>query len=297
MNNVSVIIPTQNDPLIGTVIASVQKELGEDTQILVVGLDDTGLLSQMSTIKFIDTGGRVGASTARNIGIEEAKSEWLTFIDSDCIVLPGWAEALEPHLAGRPKAIGGGVAFRLHIYWQLVYNISMFHEFLAQLAPSQRRYLPTLNLTVHRDVIRDTGLLDERLIRGQDVDWTIRMALAGYELHFEPRAAVLHFPQRIDLYTVLRYWYSDRVFQHPQPASTCRVPGHPGIHGQFPGVAGAVARIGRICHGEHVRRTAKCRTLLAHDSRGFPHQTRMVSWRRIWSQGEQGRQWRNVGAY
>ena len=60
MNNVSVIIPTQNDPLIGTVIASVQKELGEGTQILVVGLDDTGLLSQMSTIRFIDTGGQRG---------------------------------------------------------------------------------------------------------------------------------------------------------------------------------------------------------------------------------------------
>ena len=154
----------------------------------------------------------VGASTARNIGIEEAKSEWLTFIDSDCIMLPGWAEALAPHLADRPKAIGGGVAFRLHIYWQLVYNISMFHEFLAQLAPSQRRYLPTLNLTVHRDVIRDTGLLDERLTRGQDVDWTIRMALAGYELHFEPRAAILHYPQRIDLYTVIRYWYLTGYF-------------------------------------------------------------------------------------
>ncbi len=207
MTDISGIIANLNDPLIGAVIASVQTELRQDIEITVVGLDDTQRLSQLSSITFIDTVRQVGASTARNIGIQATTAEWLIFVDSECVVMPGWADAMKARLNDGHKVVGGGVTFRLDNYWQLVYNISMFHEFLVHLPPSTRPFLPTLNLAVHRDVIRDTGLMDEELTRGQDVDWTIRMALAGYELFFEPRAAILHVPQRTDPSTVLRYWY------------------------------------------------------------------------------------------
>ena len=206
LDAVSVVIPTQNDPLTAIVIMSVQKELGDRCETIVVGRDDTHSLQQLPGIHFIDTGRRVGASHARNIGIAASSGQWLFFVDSDCIVQPGWAMALAGRMAGGAKVVSGSVTFPAANYWQLVYNISMFHEFMPHLPPSTRPFLPTLNLAVHRDVIHAVGGMDEQLARGQDVDWTIRMAMAGYDLFFEPRAAVSHHPQRSDFGTVWRYW-------------------------------------------------------------------------------------------
>jgi GT2 family glycosyltransferase len=43
-------------------------------------------------------------------------------------------------------------------------------------------------------VVDAVGLLDESLIRCEDMDWTMRMAAKGLLLAFEPRAVVEHRP-------------------------------------------------------------------------------------------------------
>lgn len=202
---ISVIIPTLNDSLIDQVVDSVQRELAGE-EIIVVGRDESGVLLRRGDVRFIDTQEPVAAARARNLGIHAARGNWLFFVDADCLVRPGWAGGLAARLAEGEAVVGGGVISPTSNYWVLAYNLSMFHEFLSDRPAGPRRYLPTLNLAVRREVIDQVGLMDEGLQRGQDIDWTIRMALAGYRLYFEPRAAVVHCPRRLNLATVWRYW-------------------------------------------------------------------------------------------
>ncbi len=205
-SEISVIIPTLDDPLIAEVVASVKREMTDRGEIIVVGRDEAGRVSRNGDVRFIGTDEPVGAATARNLGIRAATGDWLFFIDADCLAQPGWAAGLATHLSKGESVVGGSVTFPTDDYWMLVYNLSMFHEFLTDKPAGPRPYLPTLNLAVQCDVIERVGLMDESLPRGQDIDWTIRMALAGYRLFFEPRAVIAHHPRRADLSTVWRYW-------------------------------------------------------------------------------------------
>ena len=208
----SVIIPTLNAPLLEEVVRRILDELSTldantySSEVIVVGRDDTSFIENLDGVRSIDTKVPVGASTSRNIGIRAAIGEWLLFIDSDCLVQPGWAIAITEQLAGGKPVVGGGVTFPTNDYWQLVYNLSMFHEFLTTRDARRMSYLPTLNLAVNRNVIESVGYMDEELVRGQDMDWTIRMLQSDFQLFFEPTAAVIHQPTRSDLRTVWRYW-------------------------------------------------------------------------------------------
>jgi len=72
----------------------------------------------------------------------------------------------------------------------------MLHAYHTSARPGARRFLPTLNLLVHRDVVAKVGVMDEALRRAQDLEWTGRMDQAGIPLWFEPGAVVVHAPER-----------------------------------------------------------------------------------------------------
>ena len=89
-------------------------------------------------------------------------------------------------------------------YWHRSYNLSNFHEVFSTGRPATRPLLPTLNLAVKRTVIEQVGLLNERLRRGQDMEWTTRMRRAGFQPYFWPAATVYHDHNRRDLAAVWR---------------------------------------------------------------------------------------------
>ncbi len=197
---ISVIIPNLNSPIVDRTIASVLAQETDLTyEIIVVGMDKFGLVEQFSEVQHIQTPSPVGASVARNIGIQHAKGDWLLFIDSDCIAQPGWVEAFRAAFEQGYKAAGGGVKSPQEPFWLLVCNLSMFYGELASQKGRERQFMPTLNLAVQREVIEVVGLMDEDLPRGQDIEWTTRMSLAGYRLLFTPAAVVEHHPSRQDL--------------------------------------------------------------------------------------------------
>jgi glycosyltransferase involved in cell wall biosynthesis len=205
MRRVSVIIPTLNDPLIEKVVAGVLAQLDNDDELIVVGKDEQNRIPRSDRVRFLDSGQAVTAPVSRNLGIQAAQGHVLVFIDSDCIPQAGWLEGLLRRLAAGEDVVIGSVLSPTDNYWVLAYNISLFHEFMAFALPGPRRYLPTLNLAVRREVVTRVGLMDETLPRGQDIDWGIRMAQAGYRLYFEPSAAILHCPARTDPGTVWHY--------------------------------------------------------------------------------------------
>lgn len=210
---VSVIVPTLNDDLIGSVVSRIISEAeGVPSEVIVIGRDDRRRIPHDLPLRFIETERPVGASVARNIGISESKGRWLVFVDSDCLVSPGWLRSLLARLDAGELVVGGGVVTPTDDYWMLVYNLSMFHEFLAWNPAGPKPYLPTLNLAVARSVIDEVGRMDESLPRGQDIDWTVRMVLSGFRLYFEPDARVEHRPQKTGLREIWSTWIRSGYF-------------------------------------------------------------------------------------
>lgn len=204
---ISIIIPNLHSPMIDQTLASVFGQKTDHTyEVIVIGQDKWNLVTQFPNVNFIQTPTPVNAAVARNIGIKAAKGEWFFFIDSDCTAANNWIDTFLAPENLDWKVIGGGVKTTSEPYWQLVYNLSMFHAQLASQARAEKPFLPTLNLAVHRCVIEDCGGMDKSLTRGQDIDWTIRMKEAGYDLLFEPDASITHYPARKNLQTLLRYF-------------------------------------------------------------------------------------------
>lgn len=197
----AVIIPSLNSPLIAEVVGAVRSQAGvaEAPQIIVVGRDEANLVPSSEAVRFIDTGEPVIASIARNRGIAATEADLLIFLDSDCLPLPGWlAGHIAAHEAGH-KVVSGSVLPAGDSYWQLTYNLTLFHEILRPNPPGPRDFLATLNLSVDRDVIAKAGVMDERVDRVEDVDWTTRMRRAGITPYFWPTAAVRHQHSRTTL--------------------------------------------------------------------------------------------------
>ena len=103
--SVAVVIPSLNSPLIDRVLERVIAQDGAEriAEIIVVGKDQAGLIQEHPLVKLIDTGTPVKAPVARNMGIQATTAQLIIFLDSDCLVEPGW---LREHLADMRPAVG-----------------------------------------------------------------------------------------------------------------------------------------------------------------------------------------------
>ncbi|MCE5230357.1 glycosyltransferase [bacterium] len=140
---------------------------------------------------------------ARNRGAEAASGRWLAFIDSDCVPEPGWLTSLsraiadaDPHpkralIAGPVLPAPPSSPVEAYIAKRRWVDQEKF------LTPGRRFSPPfaaTANLAIRRDVYLHLGGLDPDLATaGEDADFCWRAAEAGYELHYEPNASIVHY--------------------------------------------------------------------------------------------------------
>lgn len=194
---ISIVIPSLDSMVIGETVRSLLAQTRRDriAEILVVGMDRPGLVPSEDLVQFVSTSQPVYASTARNIGIRRAVGDGMVFLDSDCVATPDWLERLLAcHARGHP-VVSGSVALETEDYVSLCYNLSLFSDVLTLSPAGERDSVPSLSLSVTREVIDRVGLFDEDLPRSHDVDWCCRIRRAGYPIYFTPDAAVYHWPR------------------------------------------------------------------------------------------------------
>jgi glycosyltransferase involved in cell wall biosynthesis len=195
---VSVIIPARNAPRLEQTLESLTHQSDRDriAEILVISSDPLPSSAATPAVRLIPTATPVTSPVARNVGIRAASADWFAFLDADCVAAPDWLGQLMHAAQSSHTVVGGGVAFGHSSYWGDVHNVSMLHDYHISAPRGPRLLLPTLNLLVHRKVIAEVGMMDEKLRRAQDLEWTVRMKRHGIELWFEPEAAVTHLPDR-----------------------------------------------------------------------------------------------------
>ncbi len=210
--SLSVIIPNTNSLLMREILQAFRRQTIDlsTVEILVVGVDEPGLVVEDELVRFIPTGtSATHASDKRNLGMREARGDVFLFLDDDCLPSPDWIERhLERHRQGE-QVVGGAVTFGSRNCLQLADNVSAFHDMLPFMPRGSRSYLSTVNLSVNRAVVAKAGEMEKRKNRAEDLDWTVRFRALGYRLYFEPRAVIFHDPPRTTWPTVWRHWTDD----------------------------------------------------------------------------------------
>ncbi len=206
----AVIIPNLDSPVVDRAVDAVCAQVGAvPLAILVVGLDRPGRLRGDGRVRLVETDGPRLPGAARNIGVAHAppEADVFVFVDADCVPEPAWLAAHLRRQAAGETVVGGAVLYDADNYWMLADNLSMFHACDAALPAGPRDFLPTLNLSVRRAAWDAAGPIDPELPRGEDLDWTIRLARTGHRPYFDPAARLWHRPVRATARAMWDHWY------------------------------------------------------------------------------------------
>ncbi|TLP97035.1 glycosyltransferase [Nesterenkonia salmonea] len=160
---------------------------------------------QFGGLRLIDASSRRGASAARNIGAAAARSPHLLFCDADDVVSAGWVSAMHHALLEAPFAVGAVEHSLLNRGrdWDFGWNEPTFYnEALPQLPAGGSG-----NMGIHAEVFAEVGGFEESLSAGEDLDFSWRVQLAGYNLLGVPEA-IVHVRKRDGLLASLRQAYA-----------------------------------------------------------------------------------------
>ena len=188
---VSVLIPTlRRYPYLRTLLGQLRVQTLPPLEIMVIDqtpekLRDPDLLRDFDDLPIrYFTMDQAGQCTSRNLGIKEAKGDFILFIDDDDEIEP---DLIEKHLVSLHHFginISNGVANQVDVENQpadldVVYISSVF---------------PTNNSMVRKSVLEKSGLFDLAYDHGQraDHDLGMRLYLAGEMLVLNPDIQVLH---------------------------------------------------------------------------------------------------------
>lgn len=166
----------------------------------------------------IETGSNLGFSRANNLGINNARGEFVLLLNSDTKILDNSLDRMLEFLRTNPKA--GAIGPRqLDGEGKLQLSWGSFPTFFTEILRKLFHYRLSINdlkirdyledryagfskvdwisgscLMVRREAISGAGLLDERyFMYFEDVDWCRCIREAGWEIYFNSDYTILHY--------------------------------------------------------------------------------------------------------
>jgi mycofactocin system glycosyltransferase len=181
--------------------------LGSDYRVVVVDDGSTRPTAVAEVVRrhgatLIRRADNAGPAAARNLGLGESRSEFVAFVDSDCLPPRGWIDRLARHfedpLVGaaapriRPQAGTSSSGRYTRARCGLDLGASP-----ARILPGGRvGYVPSAALVVRRaalaGIARQGSVFDEALRVGEDVDLVWRLHDAGWRMRYDPSVEVRH---------------------------------------------------------------------------------------------------------
>ena len=159
---------------------------------------------------------------ARNLGVSQARGEFLVFIDADCVAEPGWIEALVDAL-GQAVLTGGAVQDGKP--WHPVAAIDNFLQFAAQ-PPGRPKgpapLLPSCSMAIRRAEFEAVGGFPSIAEpAGEDGLFCLRVAARRPDqILFVPAARIRHFGRE----TVGQLWAHQYRFGHARSVLALHLP-------------------------------------------------------------------------
>jgi len=213
VGSVSAVIVTWNGKdLLATCLETLRAQTRPVDEVLVVdngSSDNTQRMVRTTSpeVSLIEMGRNTGFSIANNVGISQAKGEYIALLNNDLILDPGWVAAMVGALENHPTV--GSCACKMLSYAHPDTIDAAGMQVLPNGVGANRgtndldgpRYAaPTpvfgacAGAAMYRaSMLRDIGAFDEDLfIYYEDVDLSFRAQIAGYDCLYVPDAVVHH---------------------------------------------------------------------------------------------------------
>ncbi|MVN90731.1 glycosyltransferase family 2 protein [Mucilaginibacter aquatilis] len=167
-------------------------------------------IPQYPDVSFIRSEVNLGFAGGNNLGIKQAKGDYLFFVNNDTEFTPGLVETLVKLLDEQPQI--GMVSPKIRYfdeptmlqyagYTQMNYyfmrnsTIGQFEEDKGQYdkTTGPTGYIHGAAMMVRRDAIEKAGLMAENFfLYYEEMDWNDHIKRAGYQIWVEPRALIYH---------------------------------------------------------------------------------------------------------
>lgn len=214
---VSIVIPYYQAPasLYRLVVAlekqKIPQELQDEFEVIIVNDEgsDTfsiGLPQTFFPLRILASRHK-GVAGARNIGIKNAKGNFIFFLDQDCIPKRSWLASMYLSFAQNSDIDGIGGEILPEKREGLVNDYFNITNRLGHpIVDSRTGEIVTLitgNAGFRKKVLIDIGYFNEKTFDvsshgGEDVDITYRLKQAGLRVRYEPGAVVCHvYPHRL----------------------------------------------------------------------------------------------------
>lgn len=155
----------------------------------------------------------LGFAGGNNLGIREAKAEYLLFLNNDTYITDNSLSVLYETIRNHPELGGGSPKIKFddtahHIQfagYTPLSEITLRNRLIGFGEEDRGQYdeghpTPYLHgaaMLVRREVIQKAGEMPESyFLYYEELDWSTRMTRAGYQLWYEPRATVYHKESR-----------------------------------------------------------------------------------------------------
>lgn len=157
-----------------------------------------------------------GPGPSRNYGVERAEGEYVLILDSDCVLPPGYLEAIDRELKTNPCDAFGGPdrAHESFTQVQKAISYSMTSFFTTGGIRGGKKkmdkfYPRSFNMGVKRSVYNALGGFS-RMRFGEDIDFSIRIFKGGYKCRLFPEAWVWH-KRRTDMDKFFRQVFNSGI--------------------------------------------------------------------------------------
>ena len=159
-----------------------------------------------------------GIGKKRNIAVDECKTKYLAFLDSDAYPRKNWLESSLKYLKKKNVGIVAGP----HVdppnqgYLQKIlgivkksFLITMMPQFQkeAKKKPQFLNFIPSCNWILRKKVFNQLKQMDNKMLRHEDWDFVYKMRKTKYKLFYSPKTSVYHDNATVSHFIKKRFIY------------------------------------------------------------------------------------------
>lgn len=231
---VSIITINYNEPeATAALVRSCQNLNLRDFEIIVVDnasvkRPDRQFFEDYPEVKFVQSDVNLGFAGGNNLGINEAKGDFLCFLNNDLTVTPDLLNQLISVLEQYPEVGGvspkilyaenpGQIQFagytRVNRWTGRNFTVGKHQADTGQFdTPKPTAYLHGAAMMIRREVIEKAGPMPEDFfLYYEEIDWCEQILRAGYGLMVQPQAVVYHHGSlSVGKDSVLKTYYYNR---------------------------------------------------------------------------------------
>ena len=209
----SIIVPVYNRPdEVDELLQSLTRQTLQEMEVIIVE-DGSSLSCESIVHKYAGklplryyTKENSGPGQTRNYGAEHSQGEWLIFLDSDCVLPPGYLQAVEDELKqwsmvnGQCPTDAWGGPDRAHesftpVQKAISYSMTSFLTtggIRGGRKQMDRKFYPrSFNMGIRRSLYRQLGGFSSMRF-GEDIDLSLRIYESGANVRLFPSAWVWH---------------------------------------------------------------------------------------------------------